>query len=205
MKIICVGMNYKSHLPELSGKFDLSTDPLVFLKPDSAILKDRRPFFIPELSNQIEYEAELVVLITRVGKHISERFAHRYYDKVTIGVELIARDLQEEARKKGMPWTLSNVFDGSAVIGKWVDREKLQSPDNIPFHLDINNETVQIGLQSDMIHSIDKVIAYVSKFMTLKMGDVIFTGTPAGVGKLQINQHIDGYLEDQKLLSFDVR
>ncbi|MFA6831335.1 MAG: fumarylacetoacetate hydrolase family protein [Bacteroidaceae bacterium] len=205
MKIICVGMNYKNHLPELSSKLDFSAEPVIFLKPDSAILKDSRPFFIPEVSNQIEYEAELVVLITRLGKHISERFAHRYYDKVTIGVSLAARDLQEQACEKRLPWTLSEGFDGSAVLGQWVKREDLKSPDNISFHLDVNNETVQIGLQSDMTHSVDKVIAYVSKFMTLKMGDIIFTGTTAGVDKLQINQHIDGYLEDKKLLSFDIR
>lgn len=205
MKIICVGMNYKNHLPELSGHLDSSSEPVIFLKPDSAILKDGRPFFIPEFSKQIEYEAELVVLITRVGKHISERFAHRYYDKVTIGVDLTARDLQEKARTEGMPWELSKGFDGSAVIGKWIDRNRLKHPDEISFHLDINKQTVQTGLQSDMIHSIDKVIAYVSQFMTLKMGDIIFTGTPSGVGKLELNQHIDGYLEDQKLLSFDIR
>lgn len=205
MKIICVRMNYKSHISELSGHFDSNGEPIIFLKPDSAILKDNRPFFIPEFSNQMEREAELVVRITRLGKHISERFAHRYYDKVTIGVDLIARDLEEQAHKNGMPWTFSNVFDGSAVIGKWIDRDKLKSPDNIAFHLDVDNKTVQTGLQCDMIHTIDKIIAYVSQFMTLKMGDVIFTGTPAGVDKLEINQHIDGFLEDQKLLSFDVR
>ena len=205
MKIIAVGMNYAAHNQELHAGMALPKEPVIFLKPDSALLKDGKPFFIPDFSNEIHYETELVVRISRLGKNISERFAHRYYDAVTVGIDFTARDLQRRFREAGNPWELSKGFDNSAVIGTFVPMEYFKDIQNIRFHLDIDGNTVQRGCTCDMLFTVDRIIAYVSRFMTLKMGDLLYTGTPVGVGPVSIGQHLQGYLEDEKLLDFYVR
>lgn len=184
----------------------LTESPVIFIKPDSALLKDNKPFFIPDFSNNIHYELEIVVRINRLGKNIAERFAHRYYDELTVGIDFTARDLQTELKTKRLPWELSKGFDNSAVVGEFVSIEELQKPiDNISFELHQNATPVQQGNSSDMIHSVDNIIAYVSRFFTLKIGDIIFTGTPAGVGPVQINDRLEGFLENKKLFDFNVR
>ena len=201
MKIIAVGMNYADHVKELDGSFVRPEEPVIFLKPDSALLKDGKPFFIQE----VHYEAELVVRICRLGKNIAERFAHRYYDAVTVGIDFTARDLQRKFRSVGDPWELSKGFDSSAAIGDFVSVDKFQNLQNLNFHLDIDGRTVQSGNTADMVFKIDEVIAYVSRFFTLKIGDLLYTGTPVGVGPVHVDEHLQGYLEDEKLLDFYIR
>ena len=205
MKIIAIGMNYSLHCKELHANESLPQEPVIFMKPDSAILKDSKPFFIPDFSQQIDYETELVVRINRLGKNISERFAHRYYDAVTVGIDFTARDLQRKFRAEGKPWELCKGFDSSAAIGDWVDVEKFKDIQDIHFHLDINGKTVQTGHTRDMLFGVDKIIAYVSQFCTLKIGDLLFTGTPVGVGPVNIDNHLEGYLENEKVLYFYIR
>ena len=205
MKIIAIGMNYSLHCKELHANKSLPQEPVIFMKPDSAILKDSKPFFIPDFSQQIDYETELVVRINRLGKNISERFAHRYYDAVTVGIDFTARDLQRKFRAEGKPWELCKGFDSSAAIGDWVDVEKFKDIQDIHFHLDINGKTVQTGHTRDMLFGVDKIIAYVSQFCTLKIGDLLFTGTPVGVGPVNIDNHLEGYLENEKVLDFYIR
>lgn len=205
MKILAVGMNYADHVKEMDGTFVRPQEPVIFLKPDSALLKDGKPFFIPDFSNDVQYETELVVRICRLGKSISERFAHRYYDAVTLGIDFTARDLQRQARAVGNPWDLSKGFDNSAVIGDFVPAERFGDLQKLRFHLDINGNTVQRGYTADMLFRVDKIIAYVSRFYTLKMGDLLYTGTPVGVGPVHIDDHLQGYLEGEKLLDFHVR
>ena len=205
MKIIAVGMNYAAHNQELHAGMALPKEPVIFLKPDSALLKDGKPFFIPDFSNEIHYETELVVRISRLGKNISERFAHRYYDAVTVGIDFTARDLQRRFREAGNPWELSKGFDNSAVIGTFVPMEYFKDIQNIRFHLDIDGNTVQLKSTCDMRFTVDRSIAYVSRFMTLKMGDLLYTGTPVGVGPVSIGQHLQGYLEGERVLDFYVR
>ncbi|MBE6287135.1 MAG: fumarylacetoacetate hydrolase family protein [Mediterranea massiliensis] len=205
MKIIAVGMNYALHKQEL-GHTEENYEPVIFLKPDSAILRDGKPFFLPDFSNEIHYETELVVRICRLGKCIAPRFAHRYYDAVTVGIDFTARDLQNRFRDLGHPWELSKGFDNSAAIGDFVSLEQVGGDvQNIDFHLDIDEKVVQRGNTSDMLFKVDEIIAYVSRFMTLKIGDLIFTGTPAGVGPISIGQHLQGYIRDMKLLDFYIR
>ncbi len=207
MKIICVGHNYQLHNKEM-GRADMGivSDPVLFMKPDSAILKDNKPFFIPDFSNDLHYEMEVVVKIARLGKNIAERFAHRYYDELTVGIDFTARDIQSELKKKGLPWEISKGFDNSAVLGEFIDKEELAvCVDKLDFELKKNNDTVQKGNTSDMIHSVDKIISYASRFFTLKIGDLIFTGTPAGVGKVNVDDHLEGFLEGKKLFDFYVR
>ena len=175
------------------------------MKPESAQLKDGKPFFIPDFSNEIHYETEIVVKINRLGKHITEEFANRYYDELTVGIDFTARDLQRKLKEKGLPWEVSKGFDGSAAIGRFVSKQEFASVQDINFHLDINSKTVQQGNTRDMIYSIDKIIAYVSQFFTLKIGDLIFTGTPAGVGPVNIDDHLEGYIENEKLMDFYIR
>ncbi len=198
-------MNYSLHCKELHANESLPQEPVIFMKPDSAILKDSKPFFIPDFSQQIDYETELVVRINRLGKNISERFAHRYYDAVTVGIDFTARDLQRKFRAEGKPWELCKGFDSSAAIGDWVDVEKFKDIQDIHFHLDINGKTVQTGHTRDMLFGVDKIIAYVSQFCTLKIGDLLFTGTPVGVGPVNIDNHLEGYLENEKVLDFYIR
>ena len=205
MKIIAIGMNYSLHCKELHANESLPQEPVIFMKPDSAILKDSKHFFIPDFSQQIDYETELVVRINRLGKNISERFAHRYYDAVTVGIDFTARDLQRKFRAEGKPWELCKGFDSSAAIGDWVDVEKFKDIQDIHFHLDINGKTVQTGHTRDMLFRVDKIIAYVSQFCTLKIGDLLFTGTPVGVGPVNIDNHLEGYLENEKVLDFYIR
>lgn len=205
MKILAVGMNYAEHNKELDGTLYKPEEPVIFIKPDSALLKDSKPFFIPDFTSQCEYETELVVRICRLGKNIAERFAHRYYDAVTVGIDFTARDLQRKFRAEGKPWELSKGFDNSAVIGDFVPVSELPGIQNLNFHLDIDGKTVQKGFTGDMLFTVDQIIAYVSRFFTLKIGDLIYTGTPVGVGPVAIDQHLDGYLEERKVLSFNVK
>lgn len=205
MKIIAVGMNYAKHNKELDGTLYKPEEPVIFTKPDSALLKDGKPFFIPDFTNQCDYEAELVIRICRLGKNIAPRFAHRYYDAVTVGIDFTARDLQRKYREEGLPWELCKGFDGSAVIGDFIPKEELPEMQQIPFRLDIDDKTVQEGYSGDMLYTVDEIVAYVSRFFTLKIGDMIFTGTPEGVGTVQIGQHLQGYIQDRKVLDFNVR
>ena len=205
MKIIAVGMNYVAHCHELHADENLPEEPVIFMKPDSALLKDSKPFFIPDFCEQVDYETEMVVRICRLGKNISERFAHRYYDAVTVGIDFTARDLQRKFRAEGKPWELCKGFDSSAAIGDWGSVEKLGDIQKVNFHLDSDGKTVQQGNTADMLFSVDQIIAYVSRFCTLKIGDLLFTGTPVGVGPVQIGNHLEGFLENEKLLDFYIR
>lgn len=204
MKIIAVGWNYRAHNSEM-GRKEECEKPVVFLKPETALLKDGKPLFLPPHSNRIEHEAEIVVRICRVGKNVAPRFAHRYYDALTVGVDFTARDLQQQLRQAGAPWELAKGFDGSAAIGTWVNKEELPLDTGIDFSLQLNGNTVQVGNTRDMIHSIDDIIAYVSQFFTLKMGDLLYTGTPAGVGPVAINDHVTGYIDNRKVLEFNIK
>ena len=205
MKIFAVGMNYALHNKELDGALYKPEKPVIFTKADSALLKDGKPFFIPDWSERVDYETELVVRICRLGKGIPVRFAHRYYDAVTVGIDFTARDWQEEARKNGQPWEICKGFDGSAVIGQWVEKEKFRDVQALHFHLDINGNTVQEGCSSDMLYKMDELISYISTYFTLKTGDLLYTGTPVGVGQVKINDHSEGWLEDRKELEFDCK
>ena len=204
MKIIAVGLNYASHNLEMKRSFETS-EPVIFMKPDSAILKSDKPFFIPDFSNEIHYETEVVVKISRLGKNIAERFAHRYYEELTVGIDFTARDLQMQQKKLGLPWEISKSFDNSAAIGEFISKKDIADISSIDFRLDINKNTVQQGNTKDMIFSIDKIIAYVSKFFTLKIGDLIFTGTPAGVGLVHIGDNMEGYLNEEKVLNIPIK
>lgn len=204
MKIIAAGMNYARHNLEL-GHTEVNEDPVIFMKPDSAILKDGKPFFIPDFSNEIHYETELVVRINRLGKNIAPRFAHRYYDAVTVGIDFTARDLQRKFREAGYPWELCKGFDSSAAIGDFIPVERYKDVQSMNFHLTIDGQEVQHGCTADMLFKIDELIAYVSRFVTLKIGDLLFTGTPEGVGAVTVGQHLQGYLEGEKLLDFYIR
>ncbi len=205
MKIIAVGMNYAAHNEELHTGMTRPEAPVIFMKPDSALLKDGKPFFIPDFSNEVHYETEIVVHICRLGKNIAQRFAHRYYDTITVGIDFTARDLQRKFRAEGLPWELCKGFDNSAALGRFLPAEQFPDIQNLHFHLTIDGQTVQQGCTCDMLFSVDEIIAYVSQFMTLKIGDLIYTGTPVGVGAVSINQHLEGYLEDRKVLDFYVR
>ena len=205
MKIIAVGMNYAQHNKEL-GYTQENSEPVIFMKPDSAILKDGKPFFVPDFSHEVHYETEVVVRICRLGKNIAPRFAHRYYDAVTVGIDFTARDLQRKFREAGNPWELCKGFDNSAAIGTFISLEQAGGDlQNLDFHLDIDGCEVQRGNTTDMLFKIDDIIAYVSRFMTLKIGDLLFTGTPAGVGPVSVGQHLQGYLGGEKLLDFHIR
>ncbi|MDH6534657.1 FAA hydrolase family protein [Parabacteroides sp. 52] len=204
MKIIAVGMNYAAHNKEMHHSLEL-TEPTLFMKADSSLLKDGKPFFIPDFSSEIEYETELVVKISRLGKNIAERFAHRYYEEVSVGIDFTARDLQRHLRAQGLPWERSKAFDHSAVVGTFVPLQEMGDINALAFHLDINGEKVQEGNTKDMLFPVDSLIAYISRFFTLKIGDLIYTGTPAGVGPVQINDHLTGYLGERKLLDFYVK
>lgn len=204
MKIIAVGMNYPQHNNEM-GHTVVNKEPVIFMKPDSALLKDGKPFFIPDFSEEVHYETELVVRISRLGKNIAPRFAYRYYDAVTVGIDFTARDLQRKFREAGNPWELCKGFDSSAAIGTFVPMEGVDNIQNLNFRLTIDGQEVQRGCTADMLFQIDDIIAYVSRFVTLKIGDLLFTGTPAGVGPVAPGQHLLGYLEEEKLLDFHIR
>ena len=205
MKIFAVGMNYLEHNKELHGSLFKPEEPVIFTKADSAVLKDHKPFFIPDHMGRIDYETEIVVRISKLGKNISERFAHRYYDAVTVGIDFTARELQKKLRAEGKPWDLCKGFDGSAALGEWVSIEKFRDIQAVHFHLDINGNTVQEGCTSDMLYRVDQLIAYISQYFTLKTGDILYTGTPAGVGTVHIDDHLEGYIEDRKVLEFNCK
>lgn len=203
MKLICIGRNYAQHISEL--KSEKPTDPVIFLKPDTAILLKKQPFFIPDFSNEVHHEVEVLVKINRVGKYIDSKFAHKYYEQIGLGIDFTARDLQQQLKQKGLPWEISKAFDGSAVIGKWVSKSSFENLNKLPFSLLKNNETVQSATTEDMLWGIDEIIAYVSKFFTLKIGDIIFTGTPSGVGKVEPNDSLKGYIGDDEFFSIKVK
>ena len=198
-------MNYLPHTQELDGKAYKPAKPVIFTKAASSLLKNGKPFFVPDFMGQIDYEAEMVVRISRLGKSIPVQFAHRYYDAMTVGIDFTARDLQRKLREAGQPWELSKGFDGAAVIGEWVDKAKLPDIQSLRFHLDNNGQTVQEGFTGDMLFHVDEVIAYISRFITLKTGDLLYTGTPAGVGPIHINDHLEGFLEERKVLNLDCK
>lgn len=204
MKILCVARNYRLHAAELNNQ--VPTEPVFFLKPDSALLMKRQPFFYPDFSNDVNHELEIVVRIDRVGKCIEPRFAHKYYNSVALGIDFTARDIQAGLKQKGLPWALAKGFDDSAVLGPFVTLEELgKGIGDLNFSLKKNGETVQVGNTRDMIFSVDELIAYVSRFMTLKTGDLIYTGTPAGVGPVQIGDVLEGELEGRQLLTCRVK
>ena len=203
MKIICVGRNYAAHIEELEN--ERPEDPVLFLKPDTAILLKKQAFFIPEFSKDVHHEVEVLVKINRVGKHIDRKFAHKYYDEIGLGIDFTARDLQKQLKDKGLPWEKAKSFDGAAVIGTFIGKETLKDVDDIYFCLKNNGKTVQESSTALMLWKIDELIEYISKFFTLKIGDVIFTGTPAGVSKVKPNDNLIGYLEDQELFNIKVK
>lgn len=203
MKIFCIGMNYAEHNKELHDTLLRTEKPVIFLKPDSALLKDGKPFFVPDFMGRIDYETEVVVRICKLGKSVAPQFAHRYYDAVTLGIDFTAREMQRELAAQGHPWDVAKGFDGSAYIGEWIDKELLPPVGNLRFHMNLNGQTVQQGFTGDMLRSIDDIICHVSQYYTLKTGDLLFSGTPAGVGPVRPNDHIEAWLEERKVL--DVR
>lgn len=205
MKIFAIGLNYPQHNKELNETLYKGESPVIFTKADSSLLKDGKPFFVPDDMGRIDYETEIVVRICRLGKAIPACFAYRYYDAVTVGIDFTARDLQKQLREKGLPWELCKGFDGAATIGNWVPVDKFRNIQALQFHLDINGKTVQQGCTSDMLFMIDEIIEYISKYFTLKTGDIIYTGTPVGVGPVNIDDHLEGYIEDRKVLEFNIK
>ena len=203
MKIICVGWNYPDH--NLEMKHETVSEPVIFMKPDSALLRENKPFFIPDFSKQVEYEVELVVRINRLGKNISEKFASRYYEEVALGVDFTARDLQQRQRALGEPWEIAKAFDNSGVISDFIPLSTLANAEGISFSLSKNGVEVQRGNTRDMLFSVNQIIAYVSQFFTLKIGDLIYTGTPAGVGPVFMGDYLEGFIEDNKMLNFFVK
>jgi 2-keto-4-pentenoate hydratase/2-oxohepta-3-ene-1,7-dioic acid hydratase in catechol pathway len=203
MKIICIGRNYTKHIEELNN--ERPDEPVVFMKPDSAILLKQHPFVIPEFSEDIHHELEVIVKINKVGKYIEPKFAHKYYDEISVGIDYTARDLQQKLKDKGLPWEKAKAFDGSAVIGDFVSKSDFKSLDNLNFELTNNGVTVQKGNTSFMLWKIDELIAYVSQYFTLKIGDIIFTGTPEGVAVVHPEDVLEGYLEGNKLFRIQVK
>jgi 2-keto-4-pentenoate hydratase/2-oxohepta-3-ene-1,7-dioic acid hydratase in catechol pathway len=203
MKIICVGLNYRKHALEMG--WSLPQEPVIFLKPDSAVLKNNKPFFLPGFSDNIHYEVEVVVKISKLGKGIAAKFASRYFDEVTVGIDITARDIQSRQSTAGMPWEISKCFDGAAPIGCFIPVNTIKDIGNLDFRLEINNRVVQNSNTSDMIFGFNEIVEYVSKFFTLKTGDLIFTGTPSGVGRLKRNDNLVAYLGDKPLLDFLIK
>lgn len=203
MKIICIGRNYAEHAKEM--KSEVPTEPVFFMKPDTALLKDNEDFYYPEHTKDLHHEVEIVIKISKAGKHIEEKFAHKYYEEIGIGIDFTARDVQAKCKEKGLPWEKAKAFDGSAPIGKFVNKSTFADLNNINFHLDVNGQLRQQGNTKDLIFSFDKVIAYVSKFVTLKTGDLIYTGTPERVAAVNIGDKLTCFIEGQNLLSFDVK
>ena len=203
MKLICIGRNYTKHIEELEN--EKPSDPVIFLKPDTSILLKKQPFFIPEFSDEVHHEVEVLVKIKKVGKYIDKKFAHKYYDEIGLGIDFTARDLQAKLKSKGLPWEKAKAFDGAAVIGKWLPKIQFADIDNINFSLKKNEEQVQTGNTRLMLWKINELIEYVSKYFTLKIGDIIFTGTPAGVGKVFANDQLKGYIEDQEIFSIKIK
>jgi len=203
MKIVCVGRNYAAHIKELDNERPL--EPVLFIKPDSAVLPKEQDFYLPEFSSEVHYEVEVLVKIKKVGKYIDEKFAHTYYDEIGLGIDFTARDLQSKLKEKGLPWEKAKGFDGSAVIGKWLPKTNFKDLKNINFNLKKNDSLVQQGNTGLMLWGIDEIISYISRFFTLKKGDVIFTGTPAGVGKINANDYLSGTLENEQMFSLKIK
>ena len=203
MKIICIGRNYVAHAKELNN--EVPTTPVFFMKPDSALVISNRPFFYPDFSSDVHYELEVVVRIDRLGRSIEEKYAHRYFSEIGLGVDFTARDLQMKQKEKGLPWEIAKGFDYSAPISEFFPLKQFKDIHNLSFKLDLNSKTVQDGNTSLMIFSFEKIISYVSMYMTLKTGDLIFTGTPAGVGPVAINDRLEAYLEGEKIMDFPVK
>jgi 2-keto-4-pentenoate hydratase/2-oxohepta-3-ene-1,7-dioic acid hydratase in catechol pathway len=203
MKIICIGRNYAEHAKEL--KNEVPAVPVFFMKPDTALLKDDAPFYYPSFSNDIHYEVELVIKICKNGKTILPQFAHKYYEQITVGIDFTARDLQQECKEKGLPWEKAKAFDHSAVIGRFINIAELIQKEQIAFSLSLNQTLVQHGVSNQMLFNVDQIIAYVSGFVTLKTGDLIFTGTPAGVGPVKIGDRLEAKIENEVLLNFEIK
>lgn len=203
MKIICIGRNYAEHAKEL--KNEVPASPVFFMKPDTALLKDNAPFYYPTFSNEIHYEVELVIKISKNGKTIAPQFAHKYYEQITVGIDFTARDLQQQCKEKGLPWEKAKAFDNSAVIGQFIQISELKNKEQINFDLTLNENIVQQGISSQMIFNIDNIISYVSGFITLKTGDLIYTGTPAGVGPVKIGDRLIAKIEAEELLNFEIK
>lgn len=203
MKIICVGRNYAEHARELNN--EVPADPVIFMKPETALILPRQPFFYPDFSKDIHHEIELVVRINRLGKHIEPQFAHRYYNEVALGIDFTARDLQQQLKEKGLPWEKAKAFDGSAFVGEWISVDTLGDIQNLNFYLTRNGKTVQTGNTSQMLFSVHQLISYISSFFTLKIGDLIFTGTPSGVGPVHIGDTLEGYLDGRKNFSLRIK
>ena len=203
MKIICVGRNYTDHIKELEN--NKPKEPVLFLKPDSSIILNNKPFFIPDFSKNIHYELELIIKISRLGKHIQEKFSHKYYDFIGLGIDFTARDLQSDLKSKGLPWEKSKAFDGSCFISKWINKSEFNDVNNLNFNLNKNGKTVQKTNSKLMLWKIDELISYISTFFTLKIGDVIFTGTPAGVGNVSIGDNLEGFIEDNKIFNLNIK
>jgi len=203
MKIICIGRNYTEHIKELAN--EKPSDPVVFLKPDTSVLVKNQPFFIPDFSNDVHHEVELLVKISKVGKYIDKKFAHKYYDQIGLGVDFTARDLQNELKSKGLPWEKAKGFDGAAVIGEWLPKSDFKDLNNINFSMKKNGEVVQNGNTSQMLWKIDELIEYISKYFTLKIGDIIFTGTPSGVSKVEPNDELVGFFENREVFKLTIK
>lgn len=203
MKIICIGRNYTEHAQEMNSA--VPEEPVFFMKPDTALLKDNAAFFYPPFTKDLHHEVEVVLKICKVGKHIEQQFAHRYYNEIGLGIDFTARDIQAECKKKGLPWEKAKAFDQSAPIGEFVPVETLKTISGIEFHLNVNGATVQRGNTSDLLFSFDQIIAYVSTFVTLRMGDLIYTGTPAGVGPVKIGDRLEGFMEGRKMFDFTIK
>ena len=203
MKIICIGRNYAAHAKELNNSVE--EEPVIFLKPDTALLNNNQDFYLPDFSNDIHYETEVVVKINKAGKHIDEKFAHRYYDSISLGIDFTARDLQSMLKAKGLPWERAKAFDGSAVIGSFLPLADVGMMSDLNFSMNLNGQQVQSANTSEMVFSVDKVIAFVSRFITLKTGDLIYTGTPQGVGKVNVGDNLVGFLGDKELFNFKVK
>ena len=204
MKIICVGRNYTDHISEL--KNEKPEEPVLFQKPDSAVLLKKQPFFIPDFSKEIHYEVEVLIKINKIGKHIQPKFAHKYYNDIGLGIDFTARDLQNKLKEKGLPWEKAKAFDGAAVIGeRWIKKNDIHDINDLNFSLKKNDYVVQKSSTSHMLWKIDELISYISSYFTLKIGDIIFTGTPAGVGKVEVNDELTGFLEDKKMFSIKIK
>jgi 2-keto-4-pentenoate hydratase/2-oxohepta-3-ene-1,7-dioic acid hydratase in catechol pathway len=203
MKIICVGRNYAAHAQEL--KNEIPAEPVLFLKPETALIQKRMPFFYPDFSKDVHYEVELVIRINRLGKHIEEQFAHKYYNEITVGIDFTARDVQKVCKEKGLPWEKAKAFDGAAAVGKFMALNEVENRQHINFSLKLNGEVKQQSNSSLMLHSIDQLIAYISRYFTLKIGDLIFTGTPKGVGEVKVGDELTGAIEEKELLKVRVR
>ncbi|HLV40400.1 fumarylacetoacetate hydrolase family protein [Xanthomarina sp.] len=203
MKLICIGRNYTDHIKELEN--EKPTDPVVFLKPDTAVLMKKQPFFIPDFSNDVHHEVEVLVKITKVGKYIDKKFAPKYYDEIGLGIDFTARDLQAKLKEKGLPWEKAKAFDGAALIGDWLPKTEFDNLSNINFSLKKNGTVVQTGNTKHMLWKIDELIEYISKYFTLKIGDIIFTGTPAGVGRVDANDKLVGFIENKQMFSITVK